>query len=133
MATLLDEVMNRMLWEAGIKAATAELTIRYHRPTPVGEPLTITAHRVRERHGVMDMEAHAEDDSGRTLVSASNVEKENRNLKKNTEDAAKLGEILGKRMVEKGVDNVVFDRNGYPYHGILKAVADGARKAGVKF
>ena len=74
-----------------------------------------------------------DDVEGRTLVSASNVEKENRNLKKNTEDAAKLGEILGKRMVEKGVDNVVFDRNGYPYHGILKAVADGARKAGVKF
>ncbi len=74
-----------------------------------------------------------DDTEGKTLVSASNVEKENRNLKKNTEDAAKLGEVLGKRMVEKGVDNVVFDRNGYPYHGILKAVADGARKAGVKF
>ncbi len=73
-----------------------------------------------------------DDTEGRTLVSASNIEKEHRELKKNVADAMKLGEILGTRMVDNGITNVVFDRNGYPYHGILKSVADGARKAGVK-
>ena len=48
-------------------------------------------------------------------------------------DAAKLGETVGKRMLEKNITTVVFDRNGYIYHGIVKAIADGARSAGVKF
>ena len=73
-----------------------------------------------------------DDESGRTLVSASNLEKENRNLKTTVEDAAKIGEIIGERMKGKKIKTVVFDRNGYKYHGIVKAVADGARKAGIK-
>jgi len=44
-----------------------------------------------------------------------------------------LGEEIGKRLLEKGITQVVFDRNGYKYHGIVKAIADGARKAGIKF
>ena len=71
-----------------------------------------------------------DDTTGRTLVSAGTVEKELRNK---VEDAEKFGEILGKRCIEKGVQTVVFDRNGYLYHGVVKAIADGARKAGVKF
>ncbi|MFA5467672.1 MAG: 50S ribosomal protein L18 [Sphaerochaetaceae bacterium] len=73
------------------------------------------------------------DDTGETLVSASSMEKELRNLKNRVEDAAKLGEVIGKRLLEKQIDSVVFDRNGYLFHGIVKGIADGARKAGVKF
>lgn len=74
-----------------------------------------------------------DDTTGTTLVSAGTVEKELAEIKNNVEGAAKLGETLGKRCLEKGVTTVVFDRNGYLYHGVVKAIADGARKAGVKF
>lgn len=74
-----------------------------------------------------------DDEAGKTLVAVSSLEKELKGLKNNVEDAAKLGEIVGKRLLEKNIDTVVFDRNGYLYHGIVKSIADGARKAGVKF
>ena len=70
-----------------------------------------------------------DDVAGKTLVSASTVEADLKGLKNNVADAAKLG----KRLLEKNIDTVVFDRNGYIYHGIVKAIADGARAAGVKF
>ena len=74
-----------------------------------------------------------DDVAGNTLVSASTVEADLRGLKNNVADAAKLGEVVGKRLLEKNIDTVVFDRNGYIYHRIVKAIADGARAAGVKF
>ena len=74
-----------------------------------------------------------DDVAGKTLVSASTVEADLKGLKNNVADAAKLGEAVGKRLLEKNIDTVVFDRNGYIYHGIVKAIADGARAAGVKF
>lgn len=74
-----------------------------------------------------------DDTTGKTLVSAGTVEKELAGFKNNVEGAAKFGEAVGKRCLDKGVTTVVFDRNGYLYHGIVKAIADGARKAGVKF
>jgi large subunit ribosomal protein L18 len=70
---------------------------------------------------------------GQTLVSASTLEKEFRNVKATVEGAGQLGEIVGKRILEKNIKAVVFDRNGYLYHGVIKALADGARKAGVQF
>jgi large subunit ribosomal protein L18 len=74
-----------------------------------------------------------DDTAGHTLASASTLEKELRAIKPNVEGAGKLGEIMGKRLLEKKITTVVFDRNGYLYHGLVKAMADGARKAGVKF
>ena len=74
-----------------------------------------------------------DDTTGKTLVSAGTVEKEFKALRNNCEDAAKLGEAVGKRCLDAGIKTVVFDRNGYLYHGIVKAIADGARKAGVQF
>ena len=74
-----------------------------------------------------------DDSAGHTLVSASSMEKELRDLKNNVEDATKLGEVIGKRLLDKKIDTVVFDRNGYLFHGIVKGIAEGARKAGVKF
>ena len=82
----------------------------------------------------MHMYVQAIDDTvGHTLVSASTVEAELKDLKNAVADAEKLGEAVGKRLLEKNITAVVFDRNGYLYHGIVKSIADGARKAGVKF
>lgn len=74
------------------------------------------------------------DDSKRhTLASASTLEKDLRNIKATVAGAAQLGEIMGKRLLDKNIKTVVFDRNGYLYHGIVKALADGSRKAGIVF
>ena len=77
-----------------------------------------------------------DDNSGVTLAAASTIDKglkgELSGLKKR-EQAEKVGELLGKRLAEKGVSAVVFDRGGFRYHGRVAAVADGARKAGLKF
>jgi len=74
-----------------------------------------------------------DDTKGQTLASASTLEKDLRIIKATVEGAGKLGEIMGKRLLEKNIKSVVFDRNGYLYHGIVKALADGSRKAGIEF
>jgi large subunit ribosomal protein L18 len=74
-----------------------------------------------------------DDTKGHTLASASTLEKDLRGIKATVAGAAQLGEIFGKRLLEKEIKSVVFDRNGYLYHGIVKALADGARKAGIEF
>lgn len=73
-----------------------------------------------------------DDEMSNTLLAASTLEDDLKDLRVNIESGAKIGELIGKRMVEKNIKSVVFDRNGYKYHGVVKAVADGARKAGVK-
>ena len=73
------------------------------------------------------------DDEGKTLASISSMEKEFAALKPTVKDAEKLGEALGARLNELKISEVVFDRNGYLYHGVVKALADGTRKAGIKF
>ena len=77
-----------------------------------------------------------DDESGHTIAAASSVEKELRDSLKSTKDleAAKLvGKLVAKRAMEKGISEVVFDRNGYKYHGRIKALADAAREEGLKF
>ena len=73
------------------------------------------------------------DDEGKTLASISTMEKEFAALKPNTEGATKLGEALGARLKDKNITSIVFDRNGYLYHGVVKALADGTRNAGIQF
>lgn len=68
--------------------------------------------------------------TGNTLVSASSLGLEAMPKK---EQAAKVGEIVAKKALEAGIKQVVFDRNGYLYHGRVKELADGARKGGLKF
>ena len=74
-----------------------------------------------------------DDAKGHTLAAASTLEKELKAIKATVAGAAQLGEVMGKRLIEKNIKTVVFDRNGYLYHGLIKAMADGARKAGVQF
>ena len=74
-----------------------------------------------------------DDKSGETLVSASSKEKEIASQKVNKTEQAKLvGKRLAEKAKEKGIENVVFDRNGYLYHGRVKNLADAARESGLK-
>ncbi len=70
------------------------------------------------------------DDTAATLVSASSLGMETMPKK---EQAAKVGEAIAEKALAAGITTVVFDRNGYLYHGRVKELADGARKGGLKF
>jgi large subunit ribosomal protein L18 len=77
-----------------------------------------------------------DDSSGHTLVAASTRDKEVRATVKsggNISAAKAVGQILAKRAIAGGIPGVVFDRGGYAYHGRVKALADAAREAGLKF
>jgi len=80
-----------------------------------------------------------DDMTGRTIVSASSVEPsvkgslETQAKGGNVAGARAIGKTIAKRLLEKGVTRVVFDRNGFLYHGRVKAVADAAREAGLEF
>ncbi len=75
-----------------------------------------------------------DDENGKTLVAANNIIKELRGrYGGNIEIAKAIGSMIGKRALEKGIKKVVFDRNGYLYHGRVEAVAVGAREAGLEF
>ena len=74
-----------------------------------------------------------DDVNGVTLVSANTLEKEFEGATGNCEAAKKVGEVLAERAKAKGIDQVVFDRGGYIFHGRVAALAEGAREAGLKF
>jgi large subunit ribosomal protein L18 len=76
-----------------------------------------------------------DDQKSHTLAQANTREKdfEKYKSKKNMDIAKELGMLIGKRAIEQKIENVVFDRNGFDFHGRIKAVADGAREAGLKF
>ena len=75
-----------------------------------------------------------DDAAGLTLAAASTVSKtEAKNLAANVAGAKKIGEIAAKSALDKGIKQVVFDRGGTRYHGKVKALADAAREAGLKF
>ena len=77
-----------------------------------------------------------DDTVGHTLVSASTLQKDVKAELNFTDDvaaAAHLGTVIAKKAMEAGIENVVFDRGGYIYHGKVKALADAAREAGLKF
>ena len=77
-----------------------------------------------------------DDEAGKTLASASTLDKEIRGSLKETdtiEAAGKVGEAIAKRAADKGIKAVVFDRGGYIYHGKVQALADAAREAGLTF
>jgi len=75
-----------------------------------------------------------DDSVGHTLVSASTLDKSlNLTSTSNKEAAKHVGEIVAKKALEKGIEEVVFDRGGYIYHGRIKELAESAREAGLKF
>lgn len=74
-----------------------------------------------------------DDVAGKTLVSASTLEKGFEGATGNAEAAKKVGQMIAERAKAQGINTVVFDRGGYVYHGRVAAVAEGAREAGLEF
>ena len=74
-----------------------------------------------------------DDTQGKTIVSASSVEKSNRTNGGNLAAAKAIGTAVAERAKQQGITRVVFDRGGYQYHGRIKALADAARAAGLEF
>lgn len=68
-----------------------------------------------------------------TLVSASTLDKEVKTKHANKEAAKEVGTLIAKRALEKNIKNVVYDRGGYVYHGVVKELAEAAREAGLEF
>lgn len=74
-----------------------------------------------------------DDDARVTIVSASTLDAEVKTKASNIEAAKEVGTLIAKRAIDKKIDTVVFDRNGYLYHGKVKELAEAARAAGLKF
>ena len=74
-----------------------------------------------------------DDEKQVTLVQASTLDKEVKTKASNIEAAKEVGALVAKRAIENKIDTVVFDKNGYLYHGKVKALAESAREAGLKF
>jgi large subunit ribosomal protein L18 len=93
--------------------------------------------RLRVTRSNSNIYAQLIDDVARkTLVSASSLDAEFKKEDKNgatVDGAAFVGELVGKRALDAKIDTVVFDRGGHIFHGRVKALADGARKSGLKF
>ena len=121
-----------------LKAKKAKLVRRQRR---VRAKVTGTAERPRLR--VTRTNAHISaqviddsDTTSKTLVSASSLDAEFKATGKNgsnKEGAEEVGKLVGKRAIEAGISEIVFDRGGHLYHGRVQALADGAREAGLKF
>ena len=75
-----------------------------------------------------------DDNTGKTIASASSLEKEVKSEKKiKFSIEEKIGNLIAKRSIEKGIKKVVFDKGSYAYHGKVKALAESARKSGLDF
>ena len=73
-----------------------------------------------------------DDSKGHTIAAASSAELD-KNAKLNIQTSKSVGKIVAEKAVASGINEIVFDRNGYLYHGNVKALAEGAREGGLKF
>ena len=119
------------------KASRADIRQKKHRRIRHHLNGTAATPRLAVFRSNKHMYAQIIDDTvGRTLVSASTLQKDvNAELEytDNVAAAAHLGSVVGKKALDAGITEVVFDRGGYIYHGKVKALADAAREAGLKF
>ena len=74
-----------------------------------------------------------DDVAGKTLVSASTLDKDVKTIHANKEAAKEVGTLIAKKAAEKNIKTVVFDRGGYIYHGVIKELAEAAREGGLEF
>ena len=119
------------------KASRAEIREKKHRRIRHHLNGTATTPRLAVYRSNKHMYAQIIDDTvGKTLVSASTLQKDVKAELENTDDvkaAAYLGTVIGKKAVEAGIESVVFDRGGYIYHGKVKHWQTQQREAGLKF
>ena len=110
--------------------------MRLHRHVRVRGKISGTAERPRLNVFRSNANIYAQiidDVNGVTLVSANTLEKGFEGATGNAEAAKKVGAVLAERAKAKGIEEVVFDRGGYVYHGRVAALAEGAREGGLKF
>ena len=119
------------------KSYTREARIRRHRRVRQKISGTKEQPRLCVFRSLKHIYAQVVDDSeGRTLVAASTMDEEitkNGDKKNKTSQAEMVGTLLAKRAIEKKISGVAFDRGGFRYHGRVKALAEAARKGGLKF
>ena len=119
------------------KVSRAKVRAKKHRRLRNHLSGTATTPRLAVFRSNNHMYAQIIDDTiGKTLVAASTTQKEvEAELEKtnNVDAAAYLGTVIGKKAVEAGIKEVVFDRGGFIYHGKIQALADAAREAGLEF
>ena len=119
------------------KVSRAKVRAKMHRRLRNHLSGTATTPRLAVFRSNNHMYAQIIDDTiGKTLVAASTTQKEVKaELEKtnNVDAAAYLGTVIGKKAVEAGIKEVVFDRGGFIYHGKIQALADAAREAGLEF
>ena len=119
------------------KASRAEIREKKHRRLRHHLNGTATTPRLAVFRSNKHMYAQIIDDTvGKTLVSASTLQKDVKAQLENTDDvaaAAYLGTVIAKKALEKGITAVVFDRGGFIYQGKVKALAEAAREAGLEF
>jgi large subunit ribosomal protein L18 len=124
------------------KVATPKVRRRLRRKGAIRKRISGTAERPRLAvfRSAKHIYAQAVDDTtGRIMAAASDLEATVKSSIESGEDKAKkararlVGEAIGKKLVSLKIEAVVFDRNGFMYHGRVKEVADGARAAGLKF
>jgi large subunit ribosomal protein L18 len=119
------------------KHTDSKKAIRFKRKKRIRSRLEGTAER--PRLAVFKSNAHLyaqiiDDGRGVTLLSASTLEKSNKGkMKNNVAGAKELGVLIAQKAKQSKIEQVVFDRAGYLYHGKVKALADSAREAGLKF
>lgn len=117
----------------------AQFEARAHRKERIRKKLSGTAERPRLTVYKSLRHLHAQivdDDSGRTLAAASTLSKELKGkLDEGDKKAAakQVGLLIAEKCKAAKIEKVVFDRNGYPYHGRIAAIADGAREGGLQF
>jgi large subunit ribosomal protein L18 len=115
---------------------TNRKTIRKRIHTRIRRKVVGTAERPRLAVSYSNQHIYAQviDDSlGRTLVSASTLDKSFEKASSNVESARKVGQLIAERAKGSNVSAVVFDRGGHLYHGKIKALADAAREGGLQF
>lgn len=116
----------------------AKIESRLHRKTRIRKKVSGSSERPRLTvyKSLKHIYAQVVDDStGKTLASASTLAKELKGKDEGDKkaDAKRVGALIAERCKAANIDQVVFDRNGFPYHGRIAAVADAAREAGLQF
>ena len=114
--------------------ALKKVEARSHRHTRVRKKIAGTAERPRLAVFRSNKHIYAQlidDVTGRTLAAASTLEADAAKDGKKSDVAKSVGGLLGRRAKENGIASVVFDRGGYPYHGRVRQIAEGAREAGL--
>ena len=123
-----------------MEAAKKRIVVRQKKKLAIRSKISGTA--ARPRVSVFRSSKHIyaqaiDDGNGVTLATVSSLSKAGAKAAGknggNKEAAQKLGELFGKELKEKGIESILFDRNGYLYHGRVQSLAEGIREAGIKF